>query len=60
MMPKVMAKVFKFKVNADVRATKLYFDVQTNTESIHIKNQQNNFITIGGIQVTEEAIKFYR
>lgn len=57
MMPKVLAKVFKFAVNGDVRAAKLYFDVLSNTQSIQIKNQQNYFITINGIQVTEEAIQ---
>jgi hypothetical protein len=44
-------------VNGDVRAAKLDFDVLSKTEKIYIKNQQNNFITINGIQVTEEVIQ---
>ncbi len=60
MTSKVLAKVFKFAVNGDVRACKLYFEMMGNmkglTENTTI-NTQNNFIQINGLTISQEQIQ---
>jgi len=62
MTSKVLARVFKFAVNGDMKAAKLYFDVvgfdnlnkpQQNT----LIQNQNNYIQINGTVLSQEAIK---
>ncbi len=52
MTSKVLATVFKFAVNGDVKAARLYFDiVGSNTiqsSSSTIVKSQNNYIQING------------
>lgn len=61
MTSKVLAKVFHFAVNGDMGAAKLYFNVmgylngQLSNNTL-IQNQ-NNYIQINGIIVSQEAIK---
>jgi biotin operon repressor len=57
MAPTILAQVYKCALRGDMRAAKLYFDVVSNPQPPqHIRNQQNNFITFNGMQITEEAI----
>ncbi len=61
MKVKVLAKVYKFAVNGDMRAAKLYFDVVGNLGSPEPENKpiktQNNYIQINGMVITEESIR---
>ena len=60
MSSKVLAKVFKFAVNGDIRACRLYFDVlganNTTANNTLIKNQ-NNYIQINNTVLSQENIK---
>jgi DNA-binding phage protein len=60
MIPKVLAKVFKYAVNGDVQAAKLFLTVigtSTSANSITAIQNQNNFIQINGIALSQENIK---
>lgn len=62
MTSKVLAKVFKFAVNGDMRAAKLYFNVMGNLNNGQTSNStlirnQNNYIQINGMVLDQEAIK---
>jgi len=58
---KVLAKVYKFAVNGDMRAAKLYFEMAGNMNSQPENNtliqQQNNYIQINGTVLSQESIK---
>ncbi len=61
MSAKVLAKVFKFAVNGDIRAARLYFDVvgslsQQEAGSTLIK-RQNNYIQINSMVLSQDNIK---
>jgi hypothetical protein len=60
MAPRVLANVFKFALNGDIRAARLYFEMvgainkqQTNT----VVNEQNNYIQINNTILSQENIK---
>jgi len=61
MTSKVLAKVFKFAVNGDVSAAKLYFNVMGNLNAQNANNtliqNQNNYIQINGTVLSQETIK---
>jgi hypothetical protein len=61
MTSKVLAKVFKFAVNGDMRAAKLYFDVvgslSGNSISNTLVNTQNNYIQINQLKLSQEIIQ---
>ena len=57
MMPKVMAEVLRQALSGDIRALRLYIDFTNGTKSKARINNQNNFIQINDIQLTEEKIK---
>lgn len=61
MTEKVLAKVYKFAVNGDMRAAKLYFEMAGNISSQAGNNtliqQQNNYIQINGTVLSQESIK---
>ena len=61
MTSKVLAKVYQFAVNGDIRAAKLYFEIIGNeqinlTNNRQIKNQ-TNYIQINGIVFDEKKIQ---
>ena len=61
MASKVLAKIFKFAVNGDIKAAKLYFEIIGGIggqpfNSTMIK-QQNNYIQINSTVVSQENIK---
>lgn len=58
MTSKVLARVFKFAVNGDMGAAKLYLNATglLNKGHTSIKNQTNN-IQINGITISQDAIK---
>lgn len=61
MTSKVLAKVYQFAVNGDMRAAKLYFQIIGN-EQINLSNNrqiknQTNYIQINGIVFDEKKIK---
>ncbi len=58
---KVLAKVFHFAVNGNMKAARLYFDVMGNlngqlTNKTSIQNQ-NNYIQINGVILNQEVVK---
>lgn len=60
MAPRVLSSVFKFALNGDVRAARLYFEMvgaanklQTNT----VVNEQNNYIQINNTILSQENLK---
>jgi hypothetical protein len=62
MTSKVLAKVFSYAVNGDIRAAKLYFEIVGNTNGLSssntvINNTQNNFIQINQTKLSQETIK---
>ena len=59
MTAKVLARVFTFAVNGDIRACKLYLECMGNmglSSSTNI-NTQNNFIQINGLTIRQEQIQ---
>lgn len=62
MSSKVLARVFKFAVNGDMRAAKLYFEVAGNVGKqspapIPITKTQNNYIQVNQIRLSQESIE---
>ena len=62
MTSKVLAKVFKFAVNGDMGAAKLYFNVMGNLNNGQTSNNtliqtQNNYIQINGTVLSQDNIK---
>jgi hypothetical protein len=59
MTSKVLARVFKYAVNGDMRAAKLYFDVVGNlgTNGSSIVNTQNNYIQINQFKLSQETVQ---
>jgi hypothetical protein len=62
MTSKVLARVFKFAVNGDMRAAKLYFNVIGSFNNGHTSNStliqnQNNYIQINGMVLSQQTIK---
>jgi hypothetical protein len=60
MAPRVLANVFKFALNGDIKAARLYFEMvgainkkQTNT----VVNEQNNYIQINNTILSQENLK---
>jgi hypothetical protein len=60
MAPKILANVFRFASNGDIKAARLYFDVvgainkqQSNT----VVNEQNNYIQINNTILSQENLK---
>ncbi|WP_158994301.1 hypothetical protein [Mucilaginibacter sp. L196] len=61
MSSKILAKVFKYAVNGDMKAARLYFDMigsrnEQSGNGTHIQ-QQNNFIQINETVLSQENIK---
>lgn len=58
MTSKVLAKVYQFAINGDMRAAKLYFEVVGNlSANPTVVNTQNNYIQINEFKLTQESIK---
>jgi predicted transcriptional regulator len=62
MTSKVLAKVFQFAMNGDIRAAKLYFNAMGLMNSQQAPNNtliqnQNNYIQINGTVLSQETIK---
>jgi hypothetical protein len=57
---KVLARVFTFAINGDVRAARLYFDIVGNLNGSGPNNtfvhNQNNYIQINGMVLNQESI----
>jgi hypothetical protein len=59
MAPKLLGVLFKMALGGDVKAAKIYLDnvIQKPSSPGYVKNQQNNFININGVEITEEKLK---
>ncbi len=60
MAPKILANVFRFATNGDIRAARLYFEVvgainKQNTNTV--VNEQNNYIQINNTILSQENLK---
>jgi len=59
MAPKIMAKVFKFAVNGDVKAARLYFEMVgaiNKQQPDMVVNKQNNYIQINNTILSQENL----
>jgi hypothetical protein len=54
---KLLTKVYSFAYDGNMRAAKIFMDATTDAPPLTIKNQQNNYIQVNGIVITEEQIK---
>ena len=60
MTAKVLSKVFAFAINGDIRACKLYLEIAGNMNGLNSSktiNNQNNFIQINGLTISQEQIQ---
>ncbi len=60
MAPKVLAKVYKFAINGDIRACRLYFDIlgaNGLTANYTLIKNQNNYIQINNTVLSQENIR---
>ena len=60
MTPKLMAKVYKFAVNGDIRAARLYLETVGATNKRQgntVVNRQNNYIQINNTILSQENLK---
>ena len=54
---KLMAKIYSFAYDGNMRAAKIFMDVTSDKPLLSIQNQQNNYIQINGLVITQEQIK---
>ncbi len=59
MTSKVLAKVFKFAVNGDLKACRLFFDIvgKGNTPENTPKLEQKNYIQINNTVLSQDELK---
>jgi hypothetical protein len=58
MTSKILAKLFSFAVQGNVRAAKLYLDAVGNiVQPATIIENQNNYIQINGLTITQELVE---
>jgi len=59
MTSKVMAKIYQFAINGDMRAAKLYLNAMGSFkgQSNSLIQNQNNYIQINGIVLSQETVK---
>ncbi len=60
MTTKLVAKVFKFAVNGDVRAGRFYWetvDATNNPQGNTVVNSQSNYIQINNVTLSQENLK---
>ncbi|NQU88383.1 MAG: hypothetical protein HQ541_21770 [Mariniphaga sp.] len=58
MADKVLARIFDFAVNGDMKAAKLYFDILGKNFGVtHNNFVQNNFVQINEFKLSQEQIK---
>jgi hypothetical protein len=54
----VLANVFALAMDGDTKASKVFLDATNQfTEAPKVKNQQNNFIQINGLTITQETLQ---
>jgi hypothetical protein len=54
---KLLAKIYSFAYDGNMRAAIIFMDATSDTLLLAIKNQQNNYIQVNGVVITEEQIK---
>jgi hypothetical protein len=60
MTPQVLANVFRFAKNGDMRAARLYFEIvgaANNRQANTVVNEQNNYIQINNTILSQENLK---
>jgi hypothetical protein len=60
MSSKVLARVFKFAVNGDMRAARLYFEVTGNLGKqvpATVTNTQHNYIQVNQLKLSQQIIE---
>ncbi|CAA7195876.1 hypothetical protein CHRY9293_02033 [Chryseobacterium potabilaquae] len=60
MIPKVMGEVLRQSIKGDIRAARLFLEYAGGTKGQSRIKNQNNFIQINGIELTEEKISKLR
>jgi hypothetical protein len=54
---KLLAKIYSFAYDGNMRAAKIFIDATCDRPSLTVHNQQNNYIQVNGIVITEEQVK---
>jgi hypothetical protein len=54
---KLLSKIYSFAYDGNMRAAKIFIDATDDKPLAAIKNQQNNYIQLNGLIITEEQIK---
>jgi len=54
---KLLAKIYSFAYDGNMRAAKIFMDATGDRPSLTVQNQQNNYIQVNGIVITEEQVK---
>ena len=54
---KLLAKIYSFAYDGNMRAAKIFIEATEDKLFVTIKNQQNNYVQINGVMITEERIK---
>jgi L-arabinose isomerase len=57
MRERLLSHCYKFAINGDMKAARLFFEATSDKRpETSIKNQQNNFVQINNLTITEEQI----
>jgi hypothetical protein len=56
MTEKIMAKMFQFALNGDVKAARLYFDMLSRDNNSSIVSQKN-YIQVNNLIISEEKLR---
>ena len=57
MKERLLSHCYKFAINGDMKSTRLFFEATSEKRpETSIKNQQNNFVQINNLTITEEQI----
>jgi hypothetical protein len=54
---KLLTKIYSYAWDGNMRAAKIFMDATGDRPSFTVQNQQNNYIQVNGIMITEEQLK---
>jgi len=54
---KLLTKIYSYAYDGNMRAAKIFMDATGDRPSLRVENQQNNYIQVNGIVITEEQVK---
>jgi hypothetical protein len=54
---KLLTKIYSYAYDGNMRAAKIFMDATGDRPSLMVHNQENNYIQVNGIMITEEHVK---